>query len=140
MYSLAKKISEILTPFIKETFDVSISQFDFQSTRKEFEGDITLVTFSLLKFIKTNPAKLSNQIGEFLKTRSELVSDFNVVKGFLNLSIKDRYYVDALNQISKAKYYGHRKQYSNKTILIEYSSPNTNKPCLLYTSPSPRDS
>ena len=128
MYSLAKKISEILTPFIKETFDVSISQFDFQSTRKEFEGDITLVTFSLLKFIKTNPAKLSNQIGEFLKTRSELVSDFNVVKGFLNLSIKDRYYVDALNQISKVKYYGHRKQYSNKTILIEYSSPNTNKP------------
>ncbi|MDC3276778.1 arginine--tRNA ligase, partial [Flavobacteriaceae bacterium] len=128
MYSLAKKISEILTPFIKETFDVSISQFDFQSTRKEFEGDITLVTFSLLKFIKTNPAKLSNQIGEFLKTRSELVSDFNVVKGFLNLSIKDRYYVDALNQISKAKYYGHRKPHSNKTILIEYSSPNTNKP------------
>ena len=128
MYSLAKKISEILTPFIKETFDVSISQFDFQSTRKEFEGDITLVTFSLLKFIKTNPAKHSNQIGEFLKTRSELVSDFNVVKGFLNLSIKDRYYVDALNLISKAKYYGHRKQYSNKTILIEYSSPNTNKP------------
>ena len=128
MYSLAKKISEILTPFIKETFDVSISQFDFQSTRKEFEGDITLVTFSLLKFIKTNPAKLSNQIGEFLKTRSELVSDFNVVKGFLNLSIKDRYYVDALNQISKVKYYGHRKPHSNKTILIEYSSPNTNKP------------
>ena len=128
MYSLAKKISEILTPFIKETFDVSISQFDFQSTRKEFEGDITLVTFSLLKFIKTNPAKLSNQIGEFLKTRSELVSDFNVVKGFLNLNIKDRYYVDALNQISKVKYYGHRKPYSNKTILIEYSSPNTNKP------------
>ena len=128
MHSLAKKISEILTPFIKETFDVSISQFDFQSTRKEFEGDITLVTFSLLKFIKTNPAKLSNQIGEFLKTRSELVSDFNVVKGFLNLSIKDRYYVDALNQISKVKYYGHRKPYSNKTILIEYSSPNTNKP------------
>ena len=128
MYSLAKKISEILTPLIKETFDVSISQFDFQSTRKEFEGDITLVIFSLLKFIKTNPAKLSNQIGEFLKTRSELVSDFNVVKGFLNLNIKDRYYVDALNQISKAKYYGHRKQYSNKTILIEFSSPNTNKP------------
>ena len=57
-----------------------------------------------------------------------MVSDFNVVKGFLNLSINDRYYVDALNQISKAKYYGHRKPHSNKTILIEYSSPNTNKP------------
>ena len=78
MHSLPEQISETLTPFIKETFDVSVSQFDFQSTRKDFEGDITLVIFSLLKFIKTNPVKLSNQIGEFLKTRSELVSDFNV--------------------------------------------------------------
>ena len=128
MRSLAKQISESLTPFIKETFETNISKFDFQATRKEFDGDITLVVFSLLRFIKINPIQLSNKIGEYLKTHSELVTGFNVVKGFLNLNIQDFYYVDALKEISETKHYGYKKPDSNSIILVEYSSPNTNKP------------
>ena len=128
MRSLAKQISESLTPFIKETFETNISKFDFQATRKEFDGDITLVVFSLLRFIKINPIQLSNKIGEYLKTHSELVTGFNVIKGFLNLNIQDFYYVDALKEISETKHYGYKKPDSNSIILVEYSSPNTNKP------------
>ena len=128
MRSLVKQISESLTPFIKETFEINISKFDFQATRKEFDGDITLVVFSLLRFIKINPVQLSYKIGEYLKTHSELVIGFNVVKGFLNLNIQDFYYVDALKKITETKDYGYKKPDSNSIILVEYSSPNTNKP------------
>ena len=85
MRSLVKQISESLTPFIERTFEIYISKFDFQVTRKEFDGDITLVVFPLLRFIKINPIQLSNKIGVYLKTHSELVTGFNVVKGFLNV-------------------------------------------------------
>ena len=128
MRSLVKQISESLTPFIKETFEINISKFDFQATRKEFDGDITLVVFSLLRFIKINPVQLSYKIGEYLKTHSELVIGFNVVKGFLNLNIQEFYYVDALKKITETKDYGYKKPDSNSIILVEYSSPNTNKP------------
>ena len=128
MQSLAEQISETLTPFIKETFEVEILQFDFQATRKEFDGDLTLVVFSLLKFIRTNPVQLSNQIGEYLKFHFDWVTDFNVVKGFLNLSIQDGYYVQAMNDISKTEKFGFRIPDSDSLTIVEYSSPNTNKP------------
>lgn len=128
MQSLADQISENLSPFIKETFGVVVPQFDFQATRKEFDGDITLVVFSLLKFIKVNPVQLSNQIGEFLKSHSKWVIEFNVVKGFLNLSIQDNYYIQSMNRISKIQHYGHKVPETNSITLVEYSSPNTNKP------------
>lgn len=128
MQSLADQISENLSPFIKETFGVVVPQFDFQATRKEFDGDITLVVFSLLKFIKANPVQLSNQIGEFLKSHSKWVIEFNVVKGFLNLSIQDNYYIQSMNRISKIQHYGHKVPETNSITLVEYSSPNTNKP------------
>lgn len=128
MQSLAEQISESIHPFLKDEYNVEVPQFDFQATRKEFDGDITLVVFSLLKFIKTNPVQLSNQIGEFLKSHSVWVTDFNVVKGFLNLSIEDRFYVQAMNQISNIQHYGHSVPDSNSITLVEYSSPNTNKP------------
>ena len=128
MQSLTQQISEALKPYLKETFDVTVSQFDFQATRKEFEGDLTLVVFSLLRFIKLNPLKLSNQLGDFLKSHTEWVTDYNVVKGFLNLSIADAYYVKALNAITASQNYGHVKPDSKSVYLVEYSSPNTNKP------------
>ena len=128
MQSLADQISENLSPFIKETFGVVVPQFDFQATRREFDGDITLVVFSLLKFIKANPVQLSNQIGEFLKSHSKWVIEFNVVKGFLNLSIQDNYYIQSMNRISKIQHYGHKVPETNSITLVEYSSPNTNKP------------
>ena len=128
MQSLAHQISEILKPFLKQTFNADISQFEFQSTRKEFDGDITLVVFSLLRYIKANPVQLANQLGIYLTEHVDMVSDFNVVKGFLNLSIKDGYYVQSLNHITATKNYGHCTPDSKAVHLVEYSSPNTNKP------------
>jgi len=128
MQSLAHQISEILKPFLKQTFNADISQFEFQSTRKEFDGDITLVVFSLLRYIKANPVQLANQLGIYLTEHVDMVSDFNVVKGFLNLSIKDDYYVQSLNHITATKNYGHCTPDPKAVHLVEYSSPNTNKP------------
>ena len=128
MQSLTQQISEALKPYLKETFDLTVPEFEFQATRKEFEGDLTLVVFSLLRFIKINPIELSNQLGNFLKSHTEWVTDYNVVKGFLNLSIADAYYVKAMNSISASKNYGHVNPDSKSVYLVEYSSPNTNKP------------
>lgn len=128
MQSLTQQISEALKPYLKQTFDLTVPEFEFQATRKEFEGDLTLVVFSLLRFIKINPLELSNQLGNFLKSHTEWVTDYNVVKGFLNLSIADAYYVKAMNSISASKNYGHVNPDSKSVYLVEYSSPNTNKP------------
>lgn len=128
MQAITQQISTALEPYLKETFGVTVPQFEFQSTRKEFEGDVTLVVFSLLRYIKTNPVSLSEQLGTYLKTQTDWVTDFNVVKGFLNLNIADAYYVQALNVITQTPQYGHVSPTSNSVYLIEYSSPNTNKP------------
>jgi len=128
MQAITQQISAALEPYLKETFGVTVPQFEFQSTRKEFEGDVTLVVFSLLRYIKTNPVSLSEQLGTYLKTQTDWVTDFNVVKGFLNLNIADAYYVQALNVITQTPQYGHVSPTSNSVYLIEYSSPNTNKP------------
>ena len=128
MQSLTQQISEALKPYLKETFDLTVTNLEFQATRKEFEGDLTLVIFSLLRFIKTNPLELSNQLGDFLKSHTEWVTDYNVVKGFLNISIADAYYVKAMKAISESQNYGHVKPDSKSVYLVEYSSPNTNKP------------
>src|SRR6056300_1633627 len=128
MQAITQQISAALKPYLKETFGVTVPQFEFQSTRKEFEGDVTLVVFSLLRYIKTNPVSLSEQLGTYLKTQTDWVTDFNVVKGFLNLNIADAYYVQALNVITQTPQYGHVSPTSNSVYLIEYSSPNTNKP------------
>ena len=128
MQLLADQISEVLKNHLDKTFNTTVSQFDFQATRKEFDGDITLVVFSLLKFIKTNPVQLSNQIGDYLKDHFDWITDFNVVKGFLNLSIADTYFINALQSISSTEDYGHVNPTTEAVFLIEYSSPNTNKP------------
>jgi len=94
-------------------------------TKKEFEGDFTVVVFSLLKLLKGNPEQIGNQIGEFLTENVEEVDSFNVVKGFLNLSLTDNYWINFLNSIDKN--YWNLPSKSNKVVL-EYCGPNTNKP------------
>lgn len=126
-------IQQILTDKARELLqnkhDVTVSEFEFQPTRKEFEGDITLVVFPLLRHIKTNPVKLGEELGAYLEEEVEQVSGFNVVKGFLNLVLSDSYYLDFFNQIRKDKEYGKVAVTENsETIMVEYSSPNTNKP------------
>ena len=118
-----------LSFLIKEKYQVSISDFEFQTTRKEFEGDITLLIYPLLKFIKINPEKLAQSIGQYLNTNNKYVEKFNVVKGFLNLTLTDSFYLNEFKVIFSKSKYGHKPiSKSSSTIMVEFSSPNTNKP------------
>lgn len=112
---------------VKSTFEVDIETVEFQATRKEFPGDITVVVFGLLKFVKGNPQNIGEAIGNYLKNNAEVVKDFNVVKGFLNLEIVDSYYLSFFNKIKNLQNYGFSNN-SGQSVIVEYSSPNTNKP------------
>ncbi len=112
---------------IKSIYKIEIEKIEFQETRKDFEGDITIVVFPLLKFIKGNPAQIAETIGLYLQEHSDIVEGFNVVKGFLNLVISDAYYISYFNSITDFNKYG-SVQEKDGAIMVEYSSPNTNKP------------
>ena len=129
MKALADQLSPILSDYLAANHQVEIAQFEFQATRKEFEGDLTLVVFSLLRHIKANPVALGEAIGEHLVATLQWVTAFNVVKGFLNLSVADAFYAEQLNLIAAITDYGHQPISKESGIrLVEYSSPNTNKP------------
>jgi len=114
---------------IKNIFDVDINAVEFQATRKDFDGDITIVIFALLRTIKGNPVEIGTKIGEYLKENVLEVSDFNVVKGFLNLSISDSTFIAAFNTVFATDDFGITKLIPNqKEVMVEYCSPNTNKP------------
>ncbi|KIQ18784.1 MULTISPECIES: arginine--tRNA ligase [Flavobacterium] len=126
-------LSQILTPSIQKSiqalFDVTVDKIEFQTTRKEFEGDITMVIFPLLKMTKSNPAELGNKIGNYLVENVTEVARFNVVSGFLNIVISDSYYLNFFNEIKDNLKFGYVAPNPNeKAIMVEYSSPNTNKP------------
>lgn len=126
-------LSQILTPSIQKSiqalFDVTVDKIEFQTTRKEFEGDITMVIFPLLKMTKSNPAELGNKIGNYLVENVTEVARFNVVSGFLNIVIADSYYLNFFNEIKDNLKFGYVAPNPNeKAIMVEYSSPNTNKP------------
>lgn len=126
-------LSQILTPQIQKAvqalFDVTLEKVEFQVTRREFEGDITMVIFPLLKVIKSNPAELGSKIGQYLVDNTSEVQAFNVVSGFLNIVIADAYYLDFFGKIKNNEQYGFvTPKEGEKAIMVEYSSPNTNKP------------
>lgn len=110
-------------------YDVQVETLEFQATRKDFEGDITLVVFPLLRHIKGNPVEIGNNIGAYLKAQVDAVTDFNVIKGFLNLVIADAYYRKRFAEINQLTDYGKTEpKTTDKAVMVEYSSPNTNKP------------
>ena len=114
---------------VQEIHGVTLENVEFQPTRKDFEGDITLVTFPMLRQVKTNPVKLGNEIGEYLVSNVAEVEKFNVIQGFLNIVLSDSYYLNAFREIESKKDFGFKSVTdSSKTVLVEYSSPNTNKP------------
>lgn len=126
-------LAQILTPQIEkaiaELFDVKIDKIEFQATRRDFEGDITVVIFPLLKLIKGSPADIGNKIGTFLVDHVTEVARFNVVAGFLNIIISDDYYLKFFNGIRQEAQYGFvTPSAGDKAVMVEYSSPNTNKP------------
>jgi arginyl-tRNA synthetase len=126
-------LQEILIPNIQkavlELFEISIDKVEFQATRKEFEGDITVVVFPLLKMVKSNPIELGNKIGDYLAANIPEVARYNVVSGFLNIVISDVFYGTFFNEIRDNTRFGFVEPNPNdKAVLVEYSSPNTNKP------------
>lgn len=113
---------------VKVLFDVTVNSIEIQETRREFEGDITVVVFSLLKLVKGNPLQIGESIGEYLVENVDEIIAFNVVKGFLNLSISNLFYVNYFNTIRESPSFGVRLASDDKLTLVEYASPNTNKP------------
>ncbi len=113
---------------VAELFSTELPQVEFQPTRKDFEGDVTVVVFPMLRYVKGNPAQIGEQIGEYLKEKVDEVSGFNVIKGFLNLVIGNQFYTDQFDEIASSENYGIASNLSNEAVMVEYSSPNTNKP------------
>ena len=127
------KLSQMLTlpiqKAVQELFNISVDKVEFQITRKEFEGDITMVIFPLLKLIKGNPIEIGTQIGTYLVENVNVVLRFNVVSGFLNIVVSDEYYLNFFNEIKDNPNFGFADiDLNEKAIMVEYSSPNTNKP------------
>jgi len=129
MQNLNDILKQHILQAVQELYNVSLENVELQQTKKEFVGDVTLVVFSLLRHIKGNPVQIGEQIGTYLKEKvGNLVTDFNVIKGFLNLVIADTYYLNFLTEIKDNPQFGLTTPNSKEAILVEYSSPNTNKP------------
>jgi arginyl-tRNA synthetase len=114
---------------LQSLFEVTLDKIEFQTTRKDFEGDITMVIFPLLRVIKGNPVEIGTKIGNYLVENVTEVEKFNVVAGFLNIVISDGYYVRFFNDIKDNPTFGYGIPAENdQAVMVEYSSPNTNKP------------
>jgi len=114
---------------IAEHYGQHIENIEIQLTRKEFEGDYTLVLFPLLKLIKAKPEQIGEVLGSYLTEHVAEVTAYNVVKGFLNLSIADSYFLSFFGEIAAQERYGTTPVTSESpAMIVEYSSPNTNKP------------
>lgn len=127
--SLQELLSAPIQNAVEQLFQISAERIEFQSTKKDFEGDITMVVFPLVKQIKGNPVEIGTKIGEYLVENVAEVAKFNVVAGFLNLVISDKYYLEYFNSIKNNDKFGFvTPTEGEKAIMVEYSSPNTNKP------------
>ncbi|MBI3133295.1 MAG: arginine--tRNA ligase [Bacteroidetes bacterium] len=122
---LAPKILQVVESLYQSSFDAKLVQL--QKTKKEFEGDVTLVVFPFSKAAKKSPQETAEEIGRALLQSVDTISKFNVVQGFLNLSINDVFWVNQLQQMNADSAFGLVSQGKNK-VMVEYSSPNTNKP------------
>ena len=125
--NIEKTIQNHITAALKAEFDVEENNISLQPTKKDFEGSYTFVVFPYVKALRKSPVELGNAIGNYLVANSGVVSAFNVVQGFLNLSIADSAWVDLFTGIFKDKTFGQLPD-KNETVMVEYSSPNTNKP------------
>ena len=127
--NIYKGLDKTVKSFLKSEFSLSVNKLDFQSTKKEFIGDITLVIFPLVKDLKISLDDIGEKIGTHLENFNDYVLNFNLVKGFLNLTISDQYFINELYRIGEIKNYGFKTRKSDsELIIVEFSSPNTNKP------------
>ena len=127
--SLQHTLTAKIKDAVSTIYDAKLETVEFQATRKEFPGDITVVVFSMLRVVKGNPVQIGESIGNYLVENVNEVQGFNVVKGFLNLEISASYFVDFFNTIKDETTYGFNNAFAeNDAVMVEYSSPNTNKP------------
>ncbi|WP_404987077.1 arginine--tRNA ligase [Chryseobacterium sp. M5] len=118
-------IEQKLAEVILNVYQLKDIKLEIQENKTEFEGDFTIVTFPLVKQLKKNPESIGVELGEGLTTQTELLESFNVVKGFLNVKVKNQFFVDQFKTVSEQFLNIEKK---NATVMVEYSSPNTNKP------------
>lgn len=129
--NIEQLIQSAVANALKELYDFEpqTDQIQISNTRKEFEGDITIVVFPFLRFSKKSPEQTGEELGRFLLEHIELVESFNVIKGFLNLVIGKNYWLSILKEAFENKSFGITAETSDsKHVMVEYSSPNTNKP------------
>jgi len=118
-------ISQKLSEVILNVFQLKEISLEIQENKTEFEGDFTIVTFPLVKQLKKNPESIGVELGDALTTQTELLESFNVVKGFLNVKVKNQFFTDQFQSVYTDF---ERVEKKNATVMVEYSSPNTNKP------------
>ena len=124
---LQKILSKNVIDAFDKLFNVVVENIEFQPTKKEFEGDITIVIFPFVKLLKQTPKDIAEKLGSSLE-KQDCVVKYNVVSGFLNLVISDNYYLDFFESIKSNEKYGFITPTTNDAVMVEYSSPNTNKP------------
>lgn len=126
--NLKQKTTAILKQTIAGLYGIQPERLEIQNTRKEFEGEYTLVIFPLIRELKKKPEEIGNELGNALLEK-KIISGFNVVKGFLNLSFPDAFWLNDLKENSADKHFGYiQNQPHAASVMVEYSSPNTNKP------------
>ncbi len=127
MTELKSKLEAKAMEALKNLYSLDVDAVELQPTRKDFEGDITIVVFPYLRASRKGPEQTAEELGKLLADSVEEISAYNVVKGFLNLSISNGYWANSLNEISSVENFGIAPQGDN-SMMVEYSSPNTNKP------------
>ena len=127
---MEQKIKELLLQHTKELFnsDISDASIQFQATRKDVKGDLTLVVFPFAKILQSSPQLAGEKIGVFVADRCEELESFEVINGFLNFTFSPAYWFNMLHSINKNESFGRAVHHSKPMIMVEYSSPNTNKP------------
>ena len=129
--NIETKLAQSVAEAIKSLYgaEFSAEKIQIQKTRKEFDGDFTVVVFPFLALSKKRPEETAQEIGEFIKANQPVVEDFNVVKGFLNLAISTNYWIELLEKIDSTDKWGTvAATDASPLVMVEYSSPNTNKP------------
>ena len=124
---IKSEISNLASKFLNKNFSIKADYIEIQNTRKEFKGDITIVLFPYLKDINKDKSEFGKEFGEFITKNSINISNFNIAGGFLNLTISDNYYLNFINSIRDNLFFG-KAESSDETYVVEFSSPNTNKP------------